>query len=87
MAHSYQAIFLESNLTKSNLYLSLCEKKTRPRTVDLFDVFLWNFICFKKWLSVAYVAKRNILNGNFAITISSYGKKAMIIQKASLRKF
>lgn len=38
--------------------LESAKKKTKPRTVDLYDIFLWYCICFKKWVSVANVTKR-----------------------------
>ncbi len=36
--------------------LETARKKTRPRVVDLYDIFLWNSLCLKKWLPVAHVA-------------------------------
>ena len=55
MRKNYPSDISREQFEKIRLQLESFRKKTKPRTVDLYDV--WYFICSQKWLSMENASK------------------------------
>ncbi len=58
MTHSYPSDINREQFDKIKPTLESARKKTRPRSIDLYDVFRGVLYVLKKWMSMANVAKR-----------------------------
>jgi len=58
MRKIYPSDISREEFEKIRPQLESFRKRTKPRTVDLYDVFLWHIIYIGWWLSMANVASR-----------------------------
>ncbi len=58
MHKNYPSHVTKEQFENIRLILENVKKKTKPRNLDLYKVFLCSFICIKKWLSMKNVTKK-----------------------------
>ncbi len=59
--------------------LEAARKKTRPRVVDLYDIFCGILYVLKKVVASGVCCPTNTLDGNYAIIISVSGTAKIVL--------